>query len=110
VKRLYKQNYKLLKKEIKEYRKWRFQEDPRWQLDGTSRQHEPHESKILLRCWGHTWQKKKKKTRRIKTDTTNPQPVQNSPHHITLRKQEGSHTARHWLQTCLGEADQQMSK
>jgi hypothetical protein len=33
--------------------KWK--KDPRWQLG--CRQHELHDSKILLRCWSHTWRK-----------------------------------------------------
>jgi exonuclease III len=32
-------------------------EDPRWRLGCRSRQHKLHESKTLLRCWSHTWQK-----------------------------------------------------
>jgi hypothetical protein len=33
--------------------------DPRWQLECRSRQCELCKSKILLRSWSHTWQKKK---------------------------------------------------
>jgi hypothetical protein len=33
-----------------------------------------------------------------------------SPCHVTLRKQEGCLAARWWLQTCLGDTDQQVSK
>jgi hypothetical protein len=48
-------NYKEAKKEKRiETMK---EEDPRWQLEGGSRQHEIHTSKILLRRWNHTWQK-----------------------------------------------------
>jgi hypothetical protein len=32
--------------------------DPRRRLEGGSRQHEFCKSKIFLRCWRHTWQKK----------------------------------------------------
>jgi hypothetical protein len=34
-------------------------EDPRWQLERGSRQHKLSKSKILQRCWSHTWQEKK---------------------------------------------------
>jgi hypothetical protein len=41
--------------------------NPRWQLEGGSRQCELHKSKILLRHWSYTWQKKT--PRRSKTLT-----------------------------------------
>jgi hypothetical protein len=43
------------------YQKWIRVEEQRWRLQGGSRQSELHKSKTLLRCWSHTWQKKKKK-------------------------------------------------
>jgi hypothetical protein len=39
------------------------------------RQRELHKSKILLRCWSHTWQKKATKKNQ-NSNTLNPQPVQ----------------------------------
>jgi hypothetical protein len=50
-------------------------ENPRWQLEGGSRQHEFCKSKILLKHWSHTWQKKNTKNKQ-NSDTSNPQPVQ----------------------------------
>jgi hypothetical protein len=46
---------------IMEIEKSTLAEDPRWQLEGRSRQCELCKSKILLRCWSHTWQKKNTK-------------------------------------------------
>jgi hypothetical protein len=63
-------------------------------------------------CWdtGDTLGRKKP-PRRSKTPTSRaPSLYKASPCHITPRKQEGSHTTRHWLQICLGDADQQVSK
>jgi hypothetical protein len=48
--------------------------DPRWWLEGRSRQHELCKSKILLRHWSHTWQKKTTKKNQ-NSNTLNPQPV-----------------------------------
>jgi hypothetical protein len=58
---------------------WR---DPRWWLEGGSRQRELHKSKILLRYWSHTWQKKNTKKKQS-SDTPNPQPTQSfsMPHY-----------------------------
>jgi hypothetical protein len=50
-------------------------QDPRWRLEGRSRQCELHKSKILLRCWSHTWQKKTTKKNQ-NSDTLNPKPIQ----------------------------------
>jgi hypothetical protein len=50
-------------------------EDPRWRLEGRSRKCELQKSKILLRYWSHTWQKKNTKKNQ-NSDTLNPQPVQ----------------------------------
>jgi hypothetical protein len=42
--------------------------------------------------------------KRIKTLTPQtPNLWKAFPHHVTLRKQEGCHIARCWLQTCLGD-------
>jgi hypothetical protein len=41
----------------KDFYRDRFREDPRLQVGYRSRQSELHESKTLLRCWSHTWQK-----------------------------------------------------
>jgi hypothetical protein len=49
-------------------------EHTRWRLEGRSKQHELHKSKILLRCWSHTWQKKTTKNKQ-KSNTPNPQPA-----------------------------------
>jgi hypothetical protein len=57
--------------------------DPRWQLQCRSKQCELLcKSKILLRYWSHTWQKKSNK-RNQGFDTLNPQPVQSfsAPHY-----------------------------
>jgi hypothetical protein len=50
---------------------------------------------------------KKKKKKKQNYETLNPQPIKVSPHHVTLRKQEGSSTARHQHKTCLGDADKE---
>jgi hypothetical protein len=50
------------------------EDDPRWQLEGGRRQCELCKSKILLRCWSYTWQKKASKKQN--SNTLNPQPVQ----------------------------------
>jgi hypothetical protein len=84
-------------------------EDPRWWLEGGSRQHDLCKSEIFLRHWSHTWQKKTTKNKQ-NSDTPNPQPNKASSCHITLRKQEASRTTRCQLQTHLGDADQQVSK
>jgi hypothetical protein len=69
--------------------------NPRWRPEGGSRQRELHKSKILLRGWSHTWQKKTTKKKQ-NSETLNPQPVQSFfmphytekigglPHHQTL--------------------------
>jgi hypothetical protein len=49
--------------------------DPRWQLEGRSRQCEVYKSKILLRHWSHTWQKTNTKKNR-NSNTPSPQPTQ----------------------------------
>jgi hypothetical protein len=49
--------------------------DPRWWQEGRSRQCELHKSKILLRHWSHTQQKKTTKKNQ-NSDTLNPQSVQ----------------------------------
>jgi hypothetical protein len=49
--------------------------DPRWQLECRSRQHELCKSKILLKCWSYTWQKKSTKKNQ-NFNTLNLQPVQ----------------------------------
>jgi hypothetical protein len=46
-------------------------EDPRWRLECRSRQHELHESKILLRHQSHIWQKYSAKENQ-NFDTLNP--------------------------------------
>jgi hypothetical protein len=87
---------------------WR-SSDPRWWLEGGSRQDELRKSNILLRCWSHTWQKKP--PRRSKTPRPwTPSLYKVSPYHVTLRKQEGFCATRCQFQTCLGEADQQVNK
>jgi hypothetical protein len=76
--------------------------DPRWRLGYRSRWREFHDSKTLLRA-GATLGGNKA-ARRIKTWTPwTPSPWKASPHHITMREQEGCHAARSWLQTCLGD-------
>jgi hypothetical protein len=48
-----------------------------------------------------------KAARRIKTSTSwTPSLWKASPWHVRLRKQEGGHAARHWLQTCLWDIQQ----
>jgi hypothetical protein len=47
----------------------------RWWLEGGSRQRELHKSKILMRRWSHTWQKKTTKNKQ-NSDTLSPQPTQ----------------------------------
>jgi hypothetical protein len=42
---------------------WNAFKDPRWRLEGGSRQHELCKSKIFLKCWSHTWQKKKQEAK-----------------------------------------------
>jgi hypothetical protein len=39
---------------------------------------------------------------------TNPQPIQSFSTPWYTEKMEGSDTARHWHQTCLGDAEQQV--
>jgi hypothetical protein len=56
-------------------KKQNLSKDPRWQQEGGSRQHELHESKVFLRCWSHTWQKKTTKKKQ-NFDTLNSQPIQ----------------------------------
>jgi hypothetical protein len=92
---------KIIKKE------WR---DPRWWLEGGSRQHELCKSKMLLRLWS---QHLAEKNHQEEAKLWYPEP----PSHTKLlhtmlhwKKQEGSHDARCWLQTCLRDADQQVSK
>jgi hypothetical protein len=53
----------------------KFQRNPIWQIEGGSRQLELCKSKILLRCWSHTWQKKTTEKKQ-NSDTLNPQPTQ----------------------------------
>jgi hypothetical protein len=67
--------------------------NPRWQLERGSKQREHCKPKIVLRSWSHTWQKKTAQKKQ-NSDTLNPQLYKASPHHITLRNQEVSHTAR----------------
>jgi predicted kinase len=59
-----------------------FKMDPRWQLDSRNRQHELCKSKILLRHWSHTWQKKSTKKHQ-NFNTLNSHPVKNfsMPHY-----------------------------
>jgi hypothetical protein len=59
-------------------------EDPRWQLECRSRQHELHKSKILLRPWSPTWKKKTTK-RNQGFDTLNTSPYKASLCHITQK-------------------------
>jgi hypothetical protein len=57
-------------------------QDPRWGLEGWSRQQVLHKSKIMMRCWSHTWQKKTTKKKQI-SETSHPQPAQSfsTPHY-----------------------------
>jgi hypothetical protein len=57
-------------------------EDQRWRLEGGSRQLKLHKSKILLRTWSHTWQKKITKKKQ-NSNTLNPQHIQSfsTPHY-----------------------------
>jgi hypothetical protein len=57
-------------------------EDPRWRLEGGSRERELHKSKILLRHWSHTWKKKTTKKKQ-NSNTLNSQPIQSfsTPHY-----------------------------
>jgi hypothetical protein len=60
--------------------------DPRWRLEGGRRQCELCKSKMFLRRWSHTWQKKTTKNNQ-NSDTLNPQPIQSfsTPHYIEKR-------------------------
>jgi hypothetical protein len=84
----------------------------RWQIECRSRQHELHKSKILLRHESHLAGKKNKKGSKL-WHPEPPSQYKASPHYVTLRKQEGSHAARHQhqicqtpCQTCLGDIRQ----
>jgi hypothetical protein len=61
-------------------------------IEGGSRQHELCKSKILLRCWSHTWQKKNTKKKQ-NSDTPNPQPIQSFSTPCDTEKTGGSRTA-----------------
>jgi hypothetical protein len=65
--------------------------------------------KSLLSCWRHTWQENPPRRGKLWHLWT-PSLHIASPYHLIWRNQEGFHTARCWLLTCLGDADQQVSK
>jgi hypothetical protein len=64
------------------------EEDPRWWLEGGSRQHELCESNILLRHWSHTWQEKTTKKKQ-NSDTSSSQPIQSFATLSYTKKNEG---------------------
>jgi hypothetical protein len=74
-------------------------DDPRWWLECRSRPRELCKSKILLRCWSHTWREKKNQEESGFWHPEPPSPYKASPCHVTPRKQKGSHTTRLQLQT-----------
>jgi hypothetical protein len=84
------------------------EEDPRWQLGRKQTAWDPYLKNLAEMLEPHLAENTSKKEQN--SNTLNPQPNKASPHHITLRKREGSCAARCWLQTFLGDADQQVSK
>jgi hypothetical protein len=84
-------------------------QSPLSHIDGEIRDGDYREEPDSVRCWSHTWQKKPPRISKTLTPRT-PSLHKASPYHVTLRNQEGSCTARSWLQTCLRDIDQQVSK